>query len=185
VIKNGYFHQFEFIAGIDLSGVALQDCIIENAYIDRQGSKVLGPKLRGCIIQQVFGAVSRTDLPEDIFDPDCEIENFKIDIDDETDIHIQPLPEPVRVLLVTLRKLFVQPGRGRKENAFPRGLDDRERVYVSAILGLIARHDFGHRQPIGGAPIWIPNRAKAKDALDMLFAPQQSRHPLIVAARQL
>jgi hypothetical protein len=163
----------------------LQDCIIDNIYIDRKESRFRGPRFRGCLVQQVFGAVSRVDLPEDIFEPGCEIESFKVDVEDETDIQIQPLAEPVRVLLVTLRKLFVQPGRGRKENAFPRGLDDRERVYVSDILGLIARHDFAHPQPVGGAPVWIPNRAKAKDALNMLFAPQQSRHPLIVAARQL
>ncbi len=185
VLKNGYFTQFEFSPEVDLSGIVLRECIVDNIYIDRKGSKISGPRMEACLIQQIFGAISRADLPDSIFDANCEIETFRADVEDETDIRIQPLAEPVRVLLVTLRKLFVQPGRGRKENAFPRGLDDRERVYVADILSLIARNDFAHPQRLGGPPVWIPNRTKAKDALSMLLAPQQSTHPLIVAARNL
>lgn len=132
-----------------------------------------------------FGTISRADLPQGIFDAGCEIEHFRLDVEDETDIRVQPLPEPVRVLLVSLRKLFFQAGGGRKENAFPRGLDDREKAYVSDVLELIAKNDFAHPQRLGGPPVWIPNRAKAKDALSMILAPQQSAHPMIVAARKL
>jgi hypothetical protein len=185
VLKNGYFSQFEFSANVDLSGIVLKDCIVDSIYLDRKGPKISGPRLQTCLVQQVFGAISAADVPHGIFDDSCEVENFKADVEDESDIRVQPLPEPVRVLLVTLRKLFVQAGRGRKENAFPRGLDDRERSYVADILELIAKHDFAHPQRLGGPAVWIPNRTKAKDALGMLHAPQQSNHALIVAVRRL
>lgn len=185
VIRDGYFSELEFVPNVDLSMVVLKDCVIDNIYVDRRIGQITGPRLMSCLVEQAFGAVSRADLPAGIVDGETQIENFKADVDTANDIRRQPLPESVRVLLVTLRKLFVQPGRGRKESAFPRGLDEVERPYVEDILSLVARYDFAHPQRLGGPAVWIPNRAKLREAYEILRAPQESKHPLIVDAREL
>lgn len=184
-VRDGYFSVFELTGGVDLSGVVLKDCIIDSLYIDQSSGEITGPKLQTCLVEQVFGAVSQTDLPAGVVDGSTDISAFGADLDTASDIRQQPLPEAVRVLLVTLRKLFVQSGSGRRATAFPRGLSEAERAYVPEILALLTRHNFAHPHKLGGPAVWIPNRSLKREAMDIMRAPQQSHHPLIEDARAL
>ncbi len=184
-IRNAYIEEFEFCAGADLTWAEFRECIFERVTVDRQDGAILGPRMVDCVVGQAFGVVSRDDIPGSIIDDLTTIDTYLMvtDIDKEKWKHT--LPVGVRVLLASLRKLFVQQGRARKENAFPRGLDDSERPYVPNILALLQKYEFAFPQRMGGPPLWVSNRARAKEALTILHAPQESNHDILKEAREL
>jgi hypothetical protein len=185
IIQNAYLDYFEFNTGVDLSGVIFKELIADEIFIDRQGGTVLGPKMVDSMIGRAHGVVRRADVPAAIIDEATTIDSFDMDVDAVKVVWKQLLPVGTRVLLASLTKLFAQAGRARKENAFPRGLDDNERPYVPDVLSLLQRHGFAFPQRAGGPPIWIANRALAKDALSILRAPQEHSHPILKEAREL
>lgn len=184
-ISDGYFGELELAPGVDMSSVTLRDCMINNLYLDQHGGEILGPRFEGCQIEQVFGAVSYDDLPKDLFDKNTGVASFKSDLETNSEIRQRDLQPSVRVLLTSLRKLFLQAGRGRRENAFYRGLGDNEKVYVADVLALVARHHFAHPHKLGGPIVWIPDRGKMREAMDILYAPQQSQAEIIREVRKL
>lgn len=82
--------------------------------------------------------MSKEDLPSEVFDDDCDFEEFS-DARTNADIFELQLPEGTKVLLTVLKKLFMQRGSGRRESAFTRGLDHRARRLVPDVLDLIKR----------------------------------------------
>lgn len=184
IIKDGYFNSVEIGADPGFDFVRLDECMITNLFIDRQDGVPSGPKLRGCQVENLYGAVSRDDLPRGILGDDTDIGTFA----QETEGVVSPLPATspaVAVLLKSLDRLFIQAGRGRKDNAFSRGLGDVEKAYVQDILHLIAKFDFASPHKMGGPTVWLPNRAKMKEVMSILRAPQQSISDIIAAARKL
>jgi hypothetical protein len=129
--------------------------------------------------------MSREDVPQSIIDEITTIDSYVLVTNPGKEAWKQALPAGTRVLLASLHKLFVQAGRARKENAFPRGLDDSERPYVTSVLSLLQKYSFAYPQRIGGPPIWIPNRVMSKDAMAILRAPQESTHGILKEAREL
>jgi len=185
IIRNAYIKDFEFSSGVDLTGIEFKECIFDQISVDRHAGDVLGPRMVECVVGLAVGVVSREDIPAKIIDDYTSIDNYRMvgEVEDVPFNHL--LPVGSRVLLASLRKLFVQAGRARKQNAFPRGLDDSERPYVADILALIQKYKFAYPQRMGGPPLWIPNRALTKDALSILHAPQESDHEMLKEAREL
>ena len=85
----------------------------------------------------------------------------------------------------TIDRLFLQSGGGRQETALQRGLSDNEKLYVPNILSLIEEYGFATAQRASGSTIWVPNRSKLKEALEIFRAPQESRHLLAEEVRKL
>lgn len=185
VIRDGFFDSLELVPSVNLSRVSLFECMITNLYLDPSAGRVTGPKLVKCQVEKVFGAISRGDVPVGVFDDQTEVSSYMADVETNHDLREQRLQPSVFVLLTVLRKLFMQAGRGRKENAFPRGLDDVEKAYVEDVLDLVAKHDFAHPQRVGGPTVWMPNRTKTGEARSIIHAPRESTHPLIVDVRAL
>ena len=184
-LKGGIFPELEFVDHIDYSAVVLNECFIESVYVDGGGKLIKGPTLNGCLIERVIGLSGVDDLPSKIINQTNDIEEFVNNVATYRNEPRESLPPSVRVLVTSLQKLFVQPGSGRKENAFPRGLDDVERTYVDDVLRLMVRYDFAHPHRMGGPPVWLSNRAKKAEAMSILRSPHQSDHPLIVQTRNL
>ncbi|MFJ3058223.1 NACHT domain-containing protein [Herbaspirillum sp. NPDC087042] len=185
VISNGYFDELELTPGDSLSLCTLKECMIDNVFVNHIGGRGAGPKLESCEIENVYGASSRDDLPQGVIDSNTRISQFHNEMEIIGDLRLQQLPHAVLTLLASLKKLFLQAGRGRKETAFPRGLDEIERAYVADVLSLISHHQFATPHRLGGPLVWIPNRVKLPEAKSILRAPQQSDHPLIVDVRKL
>ena len=184
LVRDGYFNFFEVSSGYDLPFVTFTNCIISNLQIVRDGRLIKGPHFESCIIENVTGALSRDDLPIGLVDSKTEIESFRFETETNTQIRQQNLLASVKVLLTCLNRLFTQGGGTRKDSAFNRGIDDVERAYVADVMQLISFHDFAHKQKVGGPFIWISNRAKKAEATEILRAPQESMHPLIVQVRE-
>ena len=185
VIRDGFFDIFEITSGYDLSFVTFNNCIFSNLHITRDSRIIKGPHFESCIVENITGALSRDDLPLGLLDSKTEVESFRFDAETNTHIRQQNLLASVKVLLTCLNKLFTQGGGSRKDSAFNRGIDDVERAYVTDVMQLISTYDFAHKQKVGGPFIWISNRAKIREAAEILKAPQESMHPLLVQVREL
>ena len=76
-------------------------------------------RIEKCILLEVYGIASRKSIPEQIVD--CEVDRFEM-LATTTLIKRARLSEAQKLLVEMLRKIFFQPGAGRKEAALLRGM---------------------------------------------------------------
>jgi hypothetical protein len=184
-IRDAFVSEFEIVGSVDLAKIELVECYFGLVDVDIGGGELKGPWLLGCHISEISGVISRNEIPDLITANGSEWDKITDDATTNADILSLTVPLSVRVLMTVLRKLFVQSGAGRKENSFYRGLDQRGRSYVSDVLEMVATQEFARPYRLNGPRVWIPNRAHAKEAHEILRAPQSTRHPLLDRVRAL
>lgn len=184
-LKDGFYDEFEIYEFPNLSSICFQDCYFTRVEFDLKIRSATSPRFEKCQIDELSGPISSHDIPENIIDAATDISSFSQEARTNADILALDIPMAVRVLLTVLRKLFVQSGSGRRENAFYRGLDPNARAYVSDILGLLQAYKFAYPHKISGPRVWMQNRTKRKDAKEILAAPQKSKHPILEKTRRL
>lgn len=125
---------------LDLEDLEIKDVSIENSFIEEV---ILGPRsletgaqIRECVIQKVSGVSSAAALPVGNFQG-CTIEAFD-DLSTNSAVVRSDLPPPIKALVTILRKLYLQPGAGRKISAFTNGVPPgRIRDSVDSVLGIL------------------------------------------------
>jgi hypothetical protein len=97
------------------------------------------------------------------------------------------LPLGEKVLLTVLKKIFIQSGSGRKENALLRGLDHNARRLVPAILRLLQSEGVISPYRRGGLDmtIWVPNRGQMRRVAKIIESPHTCSDPLLKKANQV
>lgn len=116
-VSGGYFSYLSF-EGKEIQRLNLSDSIIEQ--IDLTNSKLdKTTKIEKCILLEVYGIASRKSIPNQVVD--CEINKCER-LATTTLIKRARLSEPQKLLIEMLRKIFFQPGAGRKEAALLRGM---------------------------------------------------------------
>lgn len=116
-ISGGHFSHLSF-EGKEIKRLSISESIIEK--IDLTNSKLSDSvKFKECIISTVYGISSRKSIPEQIVN--CEIDNFEM-LATTTLIKRARLSESQKLFVEMLRKIFFQPGAGRKEAALLRGM---------------------------------------------------------------
>ena len=93
--------------------------------------------------------------------------------------------EGTKVLLTVLRKLFLQPGAGRRENAFYRGLDQHMRLLVPDVLKLVSKHNMAHLSRLGQANVWVPNRSMTQRARRILASPSGKADLMVAESMEI
>lgn len=184
-IKDGFFDVFEIFDRPNFSKVTFQECYFGRIEIDLDAKTGSSPKFLRCHIEEMSGPLSSNDIPAGVIDLKTEISSFTQEARTNADILNLDIPLSVRVLLTVLRKLFMQSGRGRRENAFYRGLDTNARAYVSDILSILESAGFAHPYKINGPAVWVQNRAKSAEVRDIMDAPQISEHSILKKVRVL
>lgn len=182
-IRDGFFESFEITPQPSLSNVVFDTCYFGRVEVDV--GAIQGPKFEECQIEQIFGCVGEKDVPDYMRGSIDGISMYVDEVQTNSDILDLPLPMATKVLMTMLRKLFVQPGKGRKENAFFRGLDSRGRVYVQEILKILQQFEFATPHKINGPIVWFPNRSRTKEAHAILQSPQGSSHDVARRVREL
>lgn len=116
-ISNGYFTNLSFEGKI-VKGLDIYDSIILR--LDLTNSRLDDTVLiRDCIISSIFGIASHKSIPPQI--SDCEVETFET-LATTTIIKKAKLTTSQKVFVAMIRKIFFQPGAGRKEEALLRGM---------------------------------------------------------------
>ena len=168
---------------IDLDNNPITNLVLENCLIHhiRFDPDVAGIKFQKCQILRIEGVADRNNLPS-LF-VGCEVE----DCDDRhtnTAIMRSEMPNAVKVLLVILRKLFLQRGSGRVDSALRRGMDHRLSPYVSPVLEVLVSGGIVFSHVTDSRTIWHGNRTHRARMLKMLEESMNSDDPLMKAIAQ-
>lgn len=144
------------------------------------------PRFVRCHFGSVRGISSQNELPSSLF-LEITVDEFEGPTQTTAGLLSLSLPLGLRVLLTVLKKLFAQRGAGRKESALYRGLDNRAKQLVPAILEILRRENFAMKTRQGDETVWLPVRSSEarRRALSILAAPGISSDRLVVHAREL
>lgn len=170
-----------------LAGVRFQDCVISTLYLppSSQHDDALPIFVNGQI-DHVEGRGSESDLLGSMF-KGVSFGTF----DELPATNAAVLGDPdlaigLKALVTVLRKLFLQKGSGRKENAFFRGVPGIGPKIIDRVLNLVESADYAHRTKRGGTEaIWTPNRRMSGRAKAIVSAPNVSQEAIAVSAKSI
>jgi hypothetical protein len=171
---------------IDLSGVTLEDSMISNLYFPSSLERDHRfPQFMNCDIDHVEGRLGESGLLKEKF-RDVIFGSFsELPATNSAILNDAALEIGLKALIVVLRKLFVQKGSGRKENAFYRGIPGISHGIIDQVLNLLKTTDYAARIKTGGAePFWVPNRRMGGRVGLILTAPKMSSEAIVSAARK-
>lgn len=167
----------------DFSRVTFEECMFDNLHFAHNTDTKILPRFNRCLIGSVDGAV-QGDLPKDAF-IDCEVLDYADSTARNNSILQTDLPIASKVLLTVLNKLFNQAGRGRRENALYRGLDQRARGLVPQIIALIQEFGFASPTKSRNQIIWLPRRDKTRRVNEILSHPSTTADLLMERVRTI
>ncbi|MBR3622283.1 MAG: hypothetical protein IKN43_02915 [Selenomonadaceae bacterium] len=136
------------IMDLKFNGKVISKLTIQNSVIERMdiaNSKFDESVLiENCIINTVFGIASNQSVPKQICN--CSIEHFE-KLSTTTRVKKAKLSDSQKIFIETIRKIFFQPGAGRKEEALHRGMGNLtnknlNKKILNKLLeeGVITRH---------------------------------------------
>lgn len=133
IFQNILIPTFELKRENDWSRVKFQDVIFRELIIEDGPEITTSPYFENCYVGTVVGCTNLSSLPSDIFE-NIAIDHFEAQETTTTALLGLDLPVPIKVGLTILKKLYLQAGGGRQENAFYRGLSTNEKSYVPNVL---------------------------------------------------
>jgi len=165
----------EYFDGIhvDFSG-----CLIEKIVLPDPADTNKDIVFTESLIGTIEGRVSEADLSKNQF-IDCEISSFSDEYSVNSEVLGTNLPLGVRVMVVTLRKVFKQYGSSRLESALVRGLDQRSRMLVPDVISLLVKHGFIVPTGRKGKVTYAGTKAKRSEALKIIQSPNTARSLLV------
>jgi len=142
---------------LDLSGVVLDNCYFSMVEVGGETNDSLIPTFSNCMIGELSGRLGMDLLPRDKF-YETEIESFSTHSETNAAIRNENISTGEKVLLILLRKIFVQSLSGRSEAALYRGMNTSEKQLVDPLVRFLNQN--GYLTPItrGGTSIWVPVR---------------------------
>ena len=178
VVRDAAFGEAE----LDYSLVSFRDCLFQRLEIDAFSDDTTLPKFYECYVGVLDGRVSLSDLPKDVFDKDCVFDSFGESSQNTAAILKLPLSMGPKVLLTILKKLYLQPGAGRRQSALFRGLDNRARVLVPEVLELLVKEGLTVKSTVGEEAVWLPIRSESARVRRLLSSPMGSNDILLQQA---
>ena len=162
------------------NSIAFQGCIVERFEIDTEVSNEALPAFTKCTFMMLDGRTGEADLPRSRF-IECKFEDVEDPAKTTQALLSLSLPLGVKVLLTVLKKLYAQSGRGRRDNAFYRGLDHRAQELVPEVLSVLSREGFALESSVGKQKIWLPTQGSEmrRRAMKMLSAPNSTDDPVL------
>lgn len=157
----------------DGSKIEFSNCLIDRLVLPTPEETNRDVIFSDCLIGRVEGRVSKSDLDESQFTR-CDIAEFSDEYSVNNAVLDSSLALGVRVLVVTLRKLFTQGGTARLESALYRGLDQRAKLIVPGVLQLLIRHKFILETGRRGKTTYAGTKSKRSEALGIIQAPNTS-----------
>ena len=179
-ISNGVFEEFD-LSESPCSKLTISGCEIR--VLTLPSSPPDGLAIEDCIIEKVVGIPRKELLPSWI--QRCDVEQYDNTPTNASILLDAQLPMAHRVLLTILRKLYLQKGAGRKENALSRGLPSGSREFVPRILDVMRSREFVSLAVLRGNRVWYPDRSRTAEVHTVLNDYARSRHPLVVECEAL
>jgi len=122
-VECGMFPIFRaHIASLGISDKTLKNLSLSDVHISQtvmDGTSFVNCNFQDSIFEEIVGVTDADHLP-DCFEDSCIYERFS-SVDNTSRISELSLTDAQKTLVALIRKLFFQPGRGRKEEALLRG----------------------------------------------------------------
>jgi hypothetical protein len=188
IISDANFDIINIDRELNFSLITFYQCIINKIEIAHSINDVNlqnTPRFLDCIIDQIDGAISKQDIPEEMLCGTTSVERFAGFTATNDAVMKSTLQPSVKVMLTILRKLFMQRGSGRQFSALRRGLPVNLLKYVDPIIALVKANGMADEVYVDRRIILVPNRTRTNDALGIINGPNTSNHPLIVSVRVL
>lgn len=162
----------------DGAKVGFSNCLIDRIILPTPDETNINISFTECLIGSLEGRVSSSDLNSGQF-INCEISGFTDEYNVNSQVLETSLPLGLRVLVVTLRKLFRQYGSSRLESALYRGLDQRAKMLVPEIIKLLLQHGFIVQTGRKGKSTYSGTKSKRSEALQIIQSPNTVRSQII------
>lgn len=133
--KDILIPRFDLNKEADWSRVSFNEVIFKELTIDEIPDKSTSPIFNNCIIGHLVGCSNSNSIPKNLFETTV-IDTYETQETTTVALLNLDLPISTKVGLTILKKLYLQAGGGRQENAFYRGLSPNELAYVAPILDL-------------------------------------------------
>lgn len=156
----------------NLSSVIFKDCLFESLYINYTEKNSRTPFFSECYFDNIIGRASAKDMGER-FDDNCEYNNFE-KLHTTSSITNSSLSLNLKVAVILLRKLFLQPGRGRIISALTRGLDHNYQRIIPEILHLFLQENIISKNPSTTEEVWLPNRKYSERVKKFILSPNSA-----------
>ena len=155
-----------------IRNLTLSNCMINHIRFDTYRSDIAFTR---CQIVKLEGIAGSHALPSSFHD--CEVEEFD---DRHTNAAIvrSDFSDPTKVLLVIIRKLFLQRGSGRVDSALSRGVNDSLQKYVDPVRNLLVSEGIIYSHVTRGRTIWHGNRMFRSRMLKIFETPSNLDDPL-------
>ncbi|GEM_PF-2762902 len=169
----------------DASLIIFKDCFFSKIEIGPDVNSSKCPKFIDCYVGKIEGRVSKDDLPSNIFNTECIIDEFIDHKSTTNSIIALDLPLGTKVLLTILKKLYFQSGSGRKEKALSAGLDHHAKRIVSDVLKIAQSEGLIIPYKRGTLHIWLPDRNQRARVTRIISSPNESVDILISKTKEL
>lgn len=157
-----------------LSRVRFTGCVIEvlemSDVVQEEQKKGQYPLFQESLIGYIDGLSSIPSWLSGCFDQ-CEIEGYSAQLQTTAGILGLKISSERRIALTILKKIYNQPGSGRREGALSRGLDRRSRELVPEVIAKLVSSGWILRTSGGKETIYVPIKGKRADALRALNDP--------------
>lgn len=158
----------------DFGALTFRDCVVITLDLTEYDGETPLPHFDRCIIGTVLGAASATALPAGRF-TDCTFEAF--DPSSRTTHGILGMPglrPRQKVLLTVLKKVYMQAGAGRKEEALTRGLPPHFREHVPTAIDHLVASGLLVASRSRARTLYLPVRGQRSRVRGLLESPATS-----------
>lgn len=163
------------IRSLNFTGTAVQNLTLLNVFINSltiDDAKFDNVHINDCLIDVVDGCSARDELP-DIFGKDCVVSDYRHGLT-TTSISGLNLSDGQKTLLALVKKLFFQPGSGRKEEALLRGADSYwEAKTANQIIVFMLSNDIITKHKGNSGWVYSPKR-KHMSRMNLIVELQKS-----------
>lgn len=180
-INGADIHTMDFSKLAAIEHLVISDSVI-NIVVGPDVSPV-GVRIKDSILRKVIGYPNEQSLPA--WMSTCEVQEFDGRESNAELMRKENLPIGVRVLGTVLRKLYLQAGQGRRENALYRGLGRGAQNYVQDVLEILRKNKLAYPTARGGQNIWHQLSNQRSRAVGILDRLSDSEDPVVVASKAL
>jgi energy-coupling factor transporter ATP-binding protein EcfA2 len=163
----------------DIDGLRFESCLFGELDLTEYDGNHLLPIFSSCMFELVLGAGSPDALPPGHF-LESTFEVFDASTKTTRGILAMPgLSDRQKVVLTVLKKVYLQAGGGRRENALVRGLDNGQRALVNGVLDDLVSAGLLVRGRAGNYTIFSSVRGQASRVRTLLGTGASSNDPIL------
>jgi hypothetical protein len=179
-VADAPFSELDF-SGLQVSNLTILECTVDELVLPAKPP--LNTSVSGCLITKVSGSSSKGALAPWVAENEIEQLDSVRTMRRIKDAGLNPGHE---ILVVMLKKVFFQPGTGRKEEALLRGFEAGKHVKLAPkVIGLLKTHKIVDSFKGNDGLVYTPNRAMTSRMQAILDELKSSQDPVWLAVAKL